>query len=1171
MEEKQEDVGSTLPLRPPACLAELEYARYGDEREGVLDMLREEAKQVQSRLKEQLKQFRTEVDIFLRLMYKNKNQHRHALYYRRLQQVRRDLKLLDYAALDQNVEDFTRWTFPFKPSRNNVEQRNLEADQVSSTLCVFLSAVRILNQIDKPILAASTQLLGLLTQGFFMSLGVTLFSLLARLRALSQQLLFEFASVYNLLSVFSKEKSYSTNSKTRFNAAFVRANSPRLPLHLECHCDCGRLTIKETKPPREAVKPKAEVARSVPLATPLSSGLWFVDDRKSVGISENVLSSLPGIGAQVQRGDDMFIDTRNQVKYDLPVPAVVRASEEALDTNQGNFLHDAVHEATTVTQISRDEPEGQVCVTHDTSGVARDFGTLSEDAAKESTEMSYNLSFVSSSTDKAAEEKISAEQLVELSADAEDVGTEDRLKPVCISSTFDEPSVVSGTLPPCPNAVENDGGSPGSTSILQNQPTGFREQQDLDVLGIRIEDKHQTRTVVHKDDATALEDVSVVPGDSLRACGDATRRENVGGAPELYADQVGLSNAESLEKGIGTGSTKVQYVDRTGSRNHDFSVKVTRKPVAYISIYPQVERCLRRQADNVQKAEEVQPEVTPPLDKPTEVTTTGVENFSLGSSPFADGQGSYSASHQPAKETPGEMGASPEATLEEQVSVFLDSKSEVATTLDHENQKELPMSASATEKSVSFFDQQPESAVEDKVEKFSEVILEPVSTSLNPTPVSAAVEKVEDGSVLLVCMKTANDIVRHSKTGEGLVCAPLIDVPAAVTSTKPDSEHDATTTLIDRSSSFNLPAAPVSAGTDKVEDGSVPLFCIEAADDKVWSSEVDEGPVCVPLIEGPAAVASKQPDFEHDATATLIEKTEAVSCLAVDREGCENENSTCESPTKEVEGGKLRLGLKRKRATVQNCVSEALVKEVGRKRPVAEKSVAQPLEEKVGSIELGLALNGKIAAFENSVSESLVKKKTKKKRKKRHTAEISISEPQAEKVDRRELELGTNGKRVSVQEKKKLVETSEIGVARNGKELGVSVKRKEKKNVGSNAIGVARNGEELVVFKEKRKKKNMAESNEMGAALNGQELGVLKERKKKKKLKSNEVVEALNVKELGVSKERRSKVKKKKQPRRNGSEGRQLKSKLNSFSKLEDDDPKKKKVNDLFSMLIGGF
>ncbi|KAL3699005.1 hypothetical protein R1sor_017027 [Riccia sorocarpa] len=243
MDDKKLESDSEIPLRPPACLAELVHVKNGEEREAVLDLLREEAKQVQKRLKEQLKQFRTEVDIFLRLMYKNKNQHRHALYYRRLQQVRRDLRLLDYSALDQDVEGFTRWTFPYKPSRVNVDQRKLEADQVRSTLCLFLSAVRIFNQIDQPILAASTQILGLLTQGFFMSLAVTLFSGLARLRALSQQLLYEFATAYNLLSVFSKEVPGSAIPGARVNG--TSGDSSRLPLHLECISDGGRLVVKE--------------------------------------------------------------------------------------------------------------------------------------------------------------------------------------------------------------------------------------------------------------------------------------------------------------------------------------------------------------------------------------------------------------------------------------------------------------------------------------------------------------------------------------------------------------------------------------------------------------------------------------------------------------------------------------------------------------------------------------------------------------------------------------------------------------------------------------------------------------------------------------------------------------------------------------------------------------
>lgn len=70
---------------PPACLAL--FAEDGIDSVGRDKVVEAEARDIQRRLIEQLTQVWAENATFQRLMYKNRNQHRRAVYYRRLSQV----------------------------------------------------------------------------------------------------------------------------------------------------------------------------------------------------------------------------------------------------------------------------------------------------------------------------------------------------------------------------------------------------------------------------------------------------------------------------------------------------------------------------------------------------------------------------------------------------------------------------------------------------------------------------------------------------------------------------------------------------------------------------------------------------------------------------------------------------------------------------------------------------------------------------------------------------------------------------------------------------------------------------------------------------------------------------------------------------------------------------
>lgn len=168
-----------------------------------------EIRSVEDRLKSFLGQLQTEYGILDRLVYKGKNQHRHCIYFQYLLKVRRDLRLLEAAHLDEILSSCFQVINGNKPKKVHFLE-SLKRKKSNSGKYNFLERLlgvaRLLTQMVEQMLKAAIEISTLLARSFFMGFSLTVLALLARLRVLIQQILLDVVSVFNIVSSISREK-----------------------------------------------------------------------------------------------------------------------------------------------------------------------------------------------------------------------------------------------------------------------------------------------------------------------------------------------------------------------------------------------------------------------------------------------------------------------------------------------------------------------------------------------------------------------------------------------------------------------------------------------------------------------------------------------------------------------------------------------------------------------------------------------------------------------------------------------------------------------------------------------------------------------------------------------------------------------------------------------------
>ena len=279
--------------RPPAGLEQFAEEGFDDNK------MEEEVRSTQSRLMEIFTQVWDENATFQRIMYKNQNQHRRTLYFRRLLQVRRDLLLLHsfglkyvFETLPHCVSFSKQKALPSKALLGSLGQGLKSKEQLILTVQRrLLGTVRLLQLMSDPILSASSVMEGLLSQAFFMPFALTVLAMLARFRVLLIQALYEMVSAFNLVSAFMQ----------KMEIASVRTD---VPLFIECSWDGVKLAFFEKAPPRPSSPPQELIPlpTCVSHATNLPNVGWFIDDRstlareklQSSGVVEPVLYDRDG-------------------------------------------------------------------------------------------------------------------------------------------------------------------------------------------------------------------------------------------------------------------------------------------------------------------------------------------------------------------------------------------------------------------------------------------------------------------------------------------------------------------------------------------------------------------------------------------------------------------------------------------------------------------------------------------------------------------------------------------------------------------------------------------------------------------------------------------------------------------------------------------------------------
>lgn len=214
---------------------------------------------IEARLQSFISQFQSEVGVLDRIVHKYKNQHRRSSYFQYLLKVRRDCKLLQSTNLVELVNSAFLVINGNRPKQKVQLLESLKRRKCDGGKHNFLGriqgAARLLSQMVEPMLKAAIEISTLLARSFFMGFSMTVLALLARLRVLTQQILLDVVSAFNMVSSLSrKQQSIKLNQE---GIEVFREYYPtnEQTVFLECVWETDKFTLLERKSEPENKNP----------------------------------------------------------------------------------------------------------------------------------------------------------------------------------------------------------------------------------------------------------------------------------------------------------------------------------------------------------------------------------------------------------------------------------------------------------------------------------------------------------------------------------------------------------------------------------------------------------------------------------------------------------------------------------------------------------------------------------------------------------------------------------------------------------------------------------------------------------------------------------------------------------------------------------------------------
>ncbi|KAJ3027233.1 hypothetical protein HK097_006205, partial [Rhizophlyctis rosea] len=146
------------------------------------------------------KEFWSEVVALDRLRYKNTNQHRGSLHFRKLLEVKRLLKRLEENAPDAVIDELLDLMHPQRTKKLTGPWTFVpQQPQLCYCLGRLIGCYALLDQLTKSTTTAYTYFQSMTSQTLFMAFGLTTMSSLARLHFLTEKMMTELALCYDVL------------------------------------------------------------------------------------------------------------------------------------------------------------------------------------------------------------------------------------------------------------------------------------------------------------------------------------------------------------------------------------------------------------------------------------------------------------------------------------------------------------------------------------------------------------------------------------------------------------------------------------------------------------------------------------------------------------------------------------------------------------------------------------------------------------------------------------------------------------------------------------------------------------------------------------------------------------------------------------------------------------